>query len=80
MLCAAAVFLTCSQHVCGCIGSGKSLYFTLKKSVKIGHNILYNFKDFFCISSLHVFYQYFEIYTSLHCFLELTEMSVQING
>ncbi len=48
-----------------------------KKSVKIGHNILYNLKEFFRIHFLQVFYQYFEFYTSLHCVLELTEMSVK---
>ncbi len=56
----------------------KMYVYTLKKSVKIGHYILYNLKDYFSIYFLQVFYQYFEFYTSLHCVLELTEMSVKL--
>ncbi len=44
--------------------------YTLKKSVKIAHNMLYDLKEFFRI--------YFLFYTSLHCVLELTETSVKV--
>ncbi len=52
--------------------------YTLKKSVKIAHNMLYNLMEFFRIYFLEAFYQYFEFYTSLHCVLELTETSVKV--
>ncbi len=47
--------------------------YTLKKTVKIGHNILYNLKEFFRIYFLQVLYQYLEFYTSFYCVLELTK-------
>ncbi len=49
-----------------------------EKSVKIGHNTLYDLKEFFRIHFLQVFYQYFEFYILLHCVLELTETSIKL--